>query len=101
MRNIEDIHQLIALDPWEAAEQLTPAPWTVAAAQLSLLIADPPSDTRSLQAPDPIAIDLLTKLPQSLQRPIAEVVWESLTNLVMRLTRVKSASSTAQGKERR
>src|SRR5580704_2397467 len=71
------------MDPWEAAEQLTRVPWTAAATQLSLLIAGPSIDTGSPRALDPIAINLLTKLPQSslLQRPITEVAWESLTNL--------------------
>jgi hypothetical protein len=90
------------MDPWEAAEQLTRAPWGVAAEQLSLLIATRPSETASPQVPDAIAIDLITKLPHSslVQRPITEVAWESLTNLVMKLkTRVKSASHTKQGKE--
>jgi hypothetical protein len=76
----------------------------VAVAQLSLLIATPMGDAASPQVFDPIAIDLLTKLPQSspLERPMVEAAWESLTNLVMRLkTRVKSASQTKQEKERR
>jgi hypothetical protein len=82
------------MDPWEAADQLTRVPWTEAAAQLSLLITTRPSDTTSPQVPDPIAIDLLTKLPRSshLQRPVIERAWKSLTNLAMKLkARVKSA----------
>jgi hypothetical protein len=68
------------VDPWEAAEQLTRIPWRAAAEQLSLLIATRPSDMASPQVPDPIAIDLIAKLPQSslVQRPITEVAWESL-----------------------
>ena len=90
------------VDPWEAAEQLTRIPWRAAAEQLSLQIATRPSDMATPQVPDPIAIDLIAKLPQSslVQRPITEVAWESLINLVMKLkTPVKPASDTKQGKE--
>lgn len=83
------------LDPWEAAEELTRLSWEVAVTQLSSLIAIPPSDTAVPQIPNPIVIDLLAKLPRAstVQRPITEATWESLTNIAMRLkARLKSRS---------
>ena len=90
------------MDPWEVAEQLSRIPRRGAAAQLSLLIATPQGAMANPQLPDPIVIDLLTKLPQSslLRRPATKWAWDSFTKLLMTLkARLKAASQTKQGKE--
>ena len=90
------------MDPWEVAEQLSRIPRRGAAAQLSLLIATPQGAMANPQLPDPIVIDLLTKLPQSslLRRPATKWARDSFTKLLMTLkARLKAASQTKQGKE--